>query len=107
VAAETASPPNNVFRFSADVRLYDAGGLIAAPWDGGRGTVAVAARYSFTGLLVSRLFDGVSFGYADYQLRADHTLGAGRLTLFALGSFDSLDIENNDIGDAALNFHRV
>ena len=107
VAAETASPPNDVTRFSADVRLYDAGALAVAPWHGGRGTVAVAARYSFTGLLVSRLFSGVGFGYADYQLRADHKLGGGKVTLFALGSFDALNIENNQIGDANLDFHRL
>jgi hypothetical protein len=56
---------------------------------------------------VSRLFGDVDFGYADYQVRADHTLGGGRATLFALGSFDHLDIKDQQIGDAALNFHRL
>ena len=107
VAAETAAPPNDIARYTADVRLYDAGGLVTAPWDGGRGTVAVAARYAYTGLIVSRLFGDVDFGYADYQVRADHTLGGGRATLFALGSFDHLDIKDQQIGDAALNFHRL
>jgi hypothetical protein len=41
VAVETAAPPNDTTRLSADVRLYDAG-VATAPWDGGRGTVAVA-----------------------------------------------------------------
>jgi len=107
VAAETAAPPNDIARYTADVRLYDAGGLVTAPWDGGRGTVAVAARYAYTGLIVSRLFGDVDFGYADYQVRADHTFGGGRATLFALGSFDHLDIKDQQIGDAALNFHRL
>ena len=75
VSAETAAPPRDIARFTGDVRLYDAGGLATAPWDGGRGTVAVAARYAYTGLIVSRLFGNVDFGYADYQLRVDHTLG--------------------------------
>ena len=75
VAADTAAPPNDVARFTADLRLYDAGGLVTTPWDHGRGTVAVAARYAYTGLIVSRLFGNVDFGYADYQLRVDHTLG--------------------------------
>ena len=88
VAADTAAPPNDIARFTADVRLYDAGGLVTAPWDDGRGTVAVAARYAYTGLIVSRLFGDVDFGYADYQLRVDHTLAGGRATLLALGSFD-------------------
>ena len=107
VAAETAAPPHDLTRFTADVRLYDAGGLAAAPWDGGRGTVAVAARYAYTGLIVSRLFGNVDFGYADYQLRADHPFAGGTATLLALGSFDQLDIKDDDIGDASLNFHRL
>ena len=106
IAAESTAPPPDTTRFAADVRFYDAGGLAAAPWNGGRGTVVVAARYSYTGLVVSRLFGNVSFGYADYQLRADHTLAGGRLTLLTLGSFDQLDIRDDSIGDAALNFHR-
>ena len=107
VSAETAAPPHDITRYSADVRLYDAGGLVAAPWDGGRGTIAVAARYAYTGLIVSRLFGNVDFGYADYQLRADHPLGGGRATLLALGSFDHLDIKDQNIGDASLNYHRL
>jgi hypothetical protein len=106
IAAESVAPPPDTTRFAADVRFYDAGGLAAAPWDGGRGTVVVAARYSYTGLVVSRLFGNVSFGYADYQLRADHTFAGGRLTLLTLGSFDQLDIRDQSIGDASLNFHR-
>jgi hypothetical protein len=107
VAADTAAPPNDMARFTADLRLYDAGALVTTPWDGGKGTVAVAARYAYTGLIVSRLFGDVDFGYADYQLRVDHTLGGGRVTLLALGSFDHLDIRDESIGNASLNFHRV
>jgi len=76
----------------------------------------VAARYSYTGLVVSHLFSGVKFGYADYQLRVDHALAGGQVTLFALGSFDSLDItdsptgdagRSNTVGDGTLQFHRL
>jgi hypothetical protein len=107
VAADTTAPPNDIARFTADVRLYDAGALVTTPWDGGRGTVAVAARYAYTGLIVSRLFGDVDFGYADYQLRADHTLGGGRVTLLSLGSFDHLNIRDQRVGQASLNFHRL
>ena len=107
VVADTAPPPTDIQRLAVDVRLYDAGALAATPWDSGRGTIAVAARYSYTGLIVSRLFPEVNFGYSDYQLRVDHTLGGGRATLLAFGSFDSLDIKQNSIGDAELNFHNV
>jgi hypothetical protein len=107
VAADTVAPPNDVVRFTADLRVYDAGALVTTPWDHGRGTVAVAARYAYTGLIVSRLFGDVDFGYADYQLRVDHTLGGGRATLLALGSFDHLDVKDQNIGNASLNFHRL
>jgi hypothetical protein len=107
VVADTAPPPTDLSRLAVDVRLYDAGALAATPWDGGRGTVAVAARYSYTGLIVSRLFPEVNFGYSDYQLRVDHTLFGGRVTLLSFGSFDTLDIKEGGIGDASLNFHRL
>ena len=107
VAASTAAPPSDTRRFSTDLRLYDAGAMAAAPWDRGRGTVLAAARYAYTGLLVSRFLSDVSYGYADYQVRADHGLGAGRATLLALGSFDSLDIRNQGVGQASLAFHRL
>jgi hypothetical protein len=68
---------------SADVRLFDAGGIAAAPFDQGRGTVAVAGRYSYTGLLLSAFSSEYSLDYWDYQLRIEHRLGPGRLTLFA------------------------
>ena len=55
VAARTVAPPADRVHASADVTVYDAGGIVTAPWDGGRGTVAVAARYSYTGALFSLL----------------------------------------------------
>jgi hypothetical protein len=117
VVSETAAPPSEIVRLAADVRVYDVGGLATSGWDGGRGTVAVAARYSYTGLLVSHLFSNVKFGYADYNLRIDHALWGGQATLMTLGSFDSLDIatatltnadpRGNPVGDASLQFHRI
>ena len=50
VAANTATPPTDRLHVSADVRLFDAGGIVASPFDDGKGTVAVAGRYSYTGL---------------------------------------------------------
>ena len=53
MAARTTAPPADRVHASADVTVYDAGGIMTAPWNGGRGTVAVAARYSYTGALFS------------------------------------------------------
>jgi hypothetical protein len=54
VAAATAPPPADRPHGSADVRLFDAGGIITTPIDGGRGTVAVAGRYGYPAALLNR-----------------------------------------------------
>jgi hypothetical protein len=116
VAARTAAPATDRLHVSADVRLFDAGGIAAMPFDQGRGTVAVAGRYSYTGLLLSAFSSDYSLDYWDYQLRIEHRLGPGRLTLFAFGSGDSLQQKHPDPiplttsiqpGLAQLTFHRA
>ncbi len=121
VAADTTTPPADRLHVSADVRLFDAGGIVAMPFDQGKGTLAVAGRYSYTGFILSAFSNAYSLDYWDYQLRADHTLGPGKLTLFAFGSGDSLRQKNPDQTDwgfpnqptsldpglARLSFHRA
>jgi hypothetical protein len=99
VAANTATPPTDRLHVSADVRLFDAGGIAASPFDEGKGTVAVAGRYSYTGLILSALSSAYSLDYWDYQARVQHTLGPGTLTLFAFGSGDNLNQKNPDKTD--------
>jgi hypothetical protein len=112
VAARTAAPPKDRRRFSADVTVYDAGGIATAPFSSGRGTVAAAARYSYTGALFSLLQSDAILRYGDYQLRVDHALGSGRATLFAFGSLDEmgwvdLNMPEGEKDYAALQFHRL
>ncbi len=121
VAAQTATPATDRVHVSADIRLFDAGGIVAAPFDKGKGTVAVAGRYSYTGLILSAFSNAYSLDYWDYQVRIDHTLGPGKLTLFAFGSGDDLRQKNPDSTDwgfvgqanliapglAQLTFHRA
>ncbi|MGO9291785.1 MAG: TonB-dependent receptor domain-containing protein [Polyangia bacterium] len=116
VTANTATPATDRLHVSADVRLYDAGGIVATPFDDGRGTVAMAGRYSYTGLVLSAFSSDYSLDYWDYQLRIEHRLGPGRLTLFAFGSGDTLQQKHPDAlewnsniqpGLAQLMFHRV
>jgi hypothetical protein len=99
VAATTATPATDRLHVSADVRLFDAGGIAASPFDDGKGTVAVAGRYSYTGFLLSAFSNAYSLDYWDYQVRIQHTLGPGKLTLFAFGSGDNLDQKNPDKTD--------
>jgi hypothetical protein len=115
VAAATAPPPADRPHGSADVRLFDAGGIVTTPIDGGRGTVAVAGRYGYPAALLNALQEDVRLQYWDYQVRVDHGLGGGRLTLFAFGSYDSLvthetPVEGEpprDSGRLVLTFHRL
>src|SRR5438477_8385028 len=108
MAARTVAPPADRVHASADVTFYDAGGIVTGPWDGGRGTVAAAARYSYTGALFSLLSVDNTLRYGDYQLRADHPLGGGQATAFAFGSLDQLGWLNASLPEyASLQFHRL
>jgi hypothetical protein len=117
VTAETGNPPTDRAHVSADARLFDAGGLVVSPFDQGRGSVAVGGRVSYTGLIFSALQSRVDFNYWDYQLRVEHRLGPGKLSLFAFGSNDHLRYEPSTGGDtlstanqdqkADLSFHRA
>jgi hypothetical protein len=104
VAARTRTAPEDDVHASVDARLFDAGAMVTAPLPG-QGSVAAAARYSYTGAIINYLSDaGVKLGYWDYQLRADRSFGAVRLTLLAFGSDDRLVTQTHTI---ALRFHRV
>jgi len=108
MAAHTVAPPADRVHASADVTVYDAGGIITAPWDDGRGTVAAAARYSYTGAIFSLLAVDSTLRYGDYQLRADHPLGGGQATVFAFGSLDQIGWLNLNVPEyASLQFHRL
>jgi hypothetical protein len=118
VSSHTAAPPADRLRGTVDVRLFDAGMMLSSPIDGGKGTAAVAARYAYPMLLLSKLQDDVTLHYWDYQARIDHDLGPGRITLLAFGSYDSLNALDDDPGDpgtgssggedhARLLFHRL
>lgn len=99
VSAETSTPAADRLHVSADVRLFDAGGIAAMPFDNGKGTVAVAGRYSYTGWLLSAFSNAYSVDYWDYQVRIEHTLGPGKLTLFVFGSGDNMNQKNPDATD--------
>ena len=109
MAARTVAPPADRVHAAVDVTVFDAGGIMTAPWDGGRGTVLVAARYSYTGALFSALQNDTILRYGDYQLRVDHPFAGGQATLFAFGARDDVGWTNvastQEYG--ALQFHRV
>jgi hypothetical protein len=87
IVAEPAAPSDS-FHGEANLRLFDVGALVEAPFDGGRGSALMSGRYSFTGLLYSAL-SAEDFGYWDYQLRVSERLSArDTVRLFAFGAGD-------------------
>ena len=114
VSIRTERPPEDRVHAIADVSLYEARAIVTAPVDDAKGTVAAAARYSYTGPLLSLFDQNTTLSYWDYQLRFDHQLGPGRLTVFSFGSFDRLDWNGGGLTSsddttqtAALQFHRL
>jgi len=107
VNAKTRTPRSDRVRGSVDVRLLDAGGIVVTPFNEGKGTVAVAGRLSYSGLLFSLFSPDFSVNYWDYQVRVDHPLGPGRLSLFVFGSGDRLRSKKNSDTNVDIMFHRA
>jgi hypothetical protein len=106
VSAETQPAATDGLHTSVDVRLFDAGAMVSAPLAGG--AVAVAARYSYTGELVTLLGDDVRLQYWDYQLRADRRFGPLAVSLLAFGSGDQFaPSRTDDTQEIIIGFHRV
>jgi TonB family protein len=111
IVAGTAAEPAQRLRGEANIRLVDSGALVEAPFDGERGDVMLAGRYSYTGALVSLLAPEIELGYWDYQGRARYELDAtDSLSVFGFGSFDQLRAVNDfDVWETIydVTFHRL
>jgi TonB family protein len=90
IAGQTREPATSPHG-QANLRLFDAGGLVETPVGGDRGSVLVAGRYGYPGPILSAVTSSVKLGYWDYQARATWRLGEkSTLGLFAFGSHDYL-----------------
>ena len=107
VSASTSAPPVDRARAVVDIRALDSGALVTSPLPDGRGSIAVAGRYSYTGFLVSRISSDYSLGYWDYQLRADHSAGPGKMVLLVFGAADEYRRKDQPSTDANTSFHRL
>ncbi|XXY47451.1 TonB-dependent receptor plug domain-containing protein [Sorangium sp. So ce269] len=93
VAAETAAPRPELHG-EGNIRLFDAGAMVEAPFAGGRGTVLLGGRYSYTAAVVSLIAPGGVIDYRDYQARLTYDVAPDdRLTVFSFGSYDLLGDE--------------
>ncbi|WP_437985506.1 TonB-dependent receptor plug domain-containing protein [Sorangium sp. So ce117] len=110
IAGETREP-SRLLHGEANLRLFDAGALVEAPWADGRGTALVGGRYAYPGALLALFSPGIELGYWDYQARVTYDASPyDRVGLFAFGSHDYLaQIEDDGDKDVVLagDFHRL
>ncbi len=105
VDASTSVPPDE-FRTEASLRLYDVGAMVAAPFASGRGRVMLGGRYSYTGLLISKL-SPVKLDYWDYQAKISYDLSArDQVSALLFGAYD-YSAQPQQQYEAGVQFHRL
>jgi hypothetical protein len=88
-----------------ELRLIDLMGMVHTPL--GSGTVTVAGRYGYPGLILSLASPEIELAYWDYQLRVSQPLYDGiRAELICFGAYDSLSTVEDTEG-LLLTFHRL
>lgn len=92
ISLETRPPPTDRPFLEFQVDTLRASAMAVAPFDHGRGSLAVAVRRSYYDLFLPLIVDGVGLEYGDYQVRADYRFSArSRVSLFVFGSYDRFD----------------
>lgn len=109
VAGETTAPRDDLHG-EGNIRLFDAGALAETGFAGGRGTVLVGGRYSYTAAILSLVAKDVALDYRDYQLRATYDLTPqDRISVLSFGSYDLLGQKQNGLLNILFGseFHRL
>jgi TonB family protein len=97
VSGETTTP-SATSHGEANLRVFDAGALVETGFAGGRGTVLLGGRYSYTAAVVSLLSPTTDLQYHDYQARVSYDITPrDRVTAFSFGSYDLVGQTQNDI----------
>lgn len=92
IAGETTAPNEQAAHGEFQVRVFDAAAMAETPLNDGRDTAMAAARYGYTGLILSLIDPDYTLAYWDYQVRVSHRLAdRDQLSLFVFGSYDELD----------------
>ena len=106
VAGEMA-PPGNRLRAEWNIRQIDSGAMVETPFAGGRGSVMVGGRYSYTGAVISLIAPDVSVGYWDYQARVRYDLTPkDTVEVFGFGSSDYVTVKQEVlVQDTPTTFH--
>jgi hypothetical protein len=110
VSGETAEPVTDKPHGEYNVRLFDAGALVEAPFAKEKGTILLGGRYSYTAFLLTQLSPNTTLDYWDYQSRVTYDLSKDdRVSVFAFGSYDFLGerTQTETITLFGTEFHRV
>jgi TonB family protein len=90
VSGETTAPRTDAHG-EGNVRVFDLGGVVETGFAGGRGTVLLGGRYSYTAAAVSLISPSTELDYRDYQARVSFDITPhDRVSTFAFGSYDLL-----------------
>lgn len=109
VAGETLDPKPELHG-EYNLRLFDAGAAVEAPFAEGRGAALIGGRYSYTALLFSLLSPETTLEYWDYQARVSYDLTEDdRVGVFGFGSYDFLGqkTQSGTLTLFATEFHRA
>ncbi len=106
VDAELTAPSYET-RGEANVRIFDAGAFVEAPWADGRGYAVAAGRFSYTSLILSLLSDDQTVEFWDYQGHFGYRLTPkDTLSVFGFGAFDYVGTDDERSIEGT-EFHRV
>ena len=88
VAGETTAPRTD-FHGEGNLRIFDVGAAAETGFAGGRGTVMLGGRYSYTAAIVSLFAKDVKWDYRDFQARVSYDVTPkDRISAFAFGAYD-------------------
>jgi TonB family protein len=91
IVSGEATAPRAALHGEGNLRLFDAGALVETGFAGGRGTLLVGGRYSYTAAALSLISRETLLDYRDGQIRATYDLGErDRITAFGFGAYDLL-----------------
>jgi TonB family protein len=109
VSAQTTAPRAD-WHGEGNLRVFDVGAMVEGGFAGGRGTVLVGGRYSYTAALFSLLTPDTKLDYRDFQARITFAITPrDQIGVFAFGSYDLLAQVKNKITSIAFGseFYRV
>lgn len=110
IVSGTTSAPATELRGEGQIRFFDAGAYVEAPFAGGRGAAGVGGRYSYTAAVLSLLAPDVTIDYRDYNARVSYDLGdRWKASAFTFGAFDyasDMDEGREEVLFAS-EFHRL